>query len=180
MKKKILLLLANFMVVAALVGCGESSISNETITISKYKGLEVEADSDDLEADVWEALLANCMVTEYEANELASLVEELELQYSYVAYYEGKEASELIEETHGMTAEELAKEQLKKEYAISLIAEKEDLKLSSEEYEEELAEKAEENGLEDSKEYENMYGKEELEKSFLEGRVLEFLIENLK
>lgn len=178
MKKKMLILLA-VMMAAILAGCS-GEISDEKITIGQYKGLEVDEEAEDFESDVWNALLENCTVEKYPEEELSSLIEELEQQYSYVAYYDGKDASELIEELHGMTTEELAKEQLKKEYAIRLIAEKEDLNLSSEEYEEKLAEEAESNGMEDSKEYESMFGQEELKKMFLEERVLNFLIENLK
>ena len=150
------------------------------ITINGYKGLKVDKKTEDFESDVWKALLENCTVDKYPVEELNGLIEELEQQYSYVAYYEGQTASELIEERHGMTTEELAKEQLKKEYAIELIAEAEDLTLSAKEYEEQLAKEAEANGLSDAEDYESMFGEEELEKMFLEERVLNFLLENLK
>ena len=175
-RKKLILL----VVVMAIVigGCGK--ISDERITISGYKGLKVEKKAEDFESDVWKALLESCTVDKYPEEELNGLIEELEQQYSYVAYYEGQTASELIEERHGMTTEELAKEQLKKEYAIELIAETEDLTLSSKEYEEQLAKEAEANGLSNAEEYESMFGQEELMKMFLEERVLSFLVENLK
>lgn len=107
-------------------------------------------------------------------------MEELETQYSYAAYYSERTASELIEDIHGMTKEELAKELLKKKYAVELIAEEEDLVLTQEQYQEKLAESAAANGMEDPAEYENLFGYEELSARFLEERVLDFLIEHLK
>lgn len=168
-------------------GCGSDSISNELITINQYKKLEVDVPSDDedelaikeYEDTIWDELLANCVVEEYPQEELEKVIEELETQYSHASYYRGMKASELIEEIHGMTVEEYAKEQLKKEYAVALIAEEEGLTLTSEEYEEELEKLAKKNDVDSSDEYEDMYGYEELYQTFLEERVMDFLKENL-
>lgn len=188
MKKKGTILLVTILSTVVLVGCGSKKISNDIVSISQYIGLDVSAPAEENDSqavsefatEIWEALLANCTVEEYPQEELKNLIEELETQYSYVAYYDNKSASELIEEIHGMTVEELAKEQLKKKYAVELIAEEEDLKLSTEEYNKALKERATSNGIDDAKEYENMFGYEELYEKFLEERVIEFLISNLK
>lgn len=176
MKKLFHFMCILLLVMVAAGGCGKGGISNDTISIRVYKGLEVAEPSDS--EQVWEALLSNCTVEEYPQEELESLIEKLEKQYSYAAYYEGKEASELIEEIHGMSSEKLAKEQLKKKYAIALIAKEEGLTLTSEEYEEKLEERAKEKGFTNAKEYEKMFDHDELSERFLEERVLEFLIRN--
>ena len=178
MKKSFLFMCILLLVMTAAGGCGKGEISNDIVSIRVYKGLEVAEPSDS--EQVWEALLNNCTVEEYPEEELNDLVKELETQYRYAAYDEGKTASELIEEIHGMTTEELAKEQLKKKYAVQLIAEEEKLNLTQEEYEYRLAKRAEENGIADAQAYESMFGYDKLSEIFLEVRVMEFLIDNLE
>lgn len=176
------------VLVVLIAGCGkqtvadEQTISNAIISIRQYKGLEVEESQDGeiLEEYVWDALLKNCTVKEYPNEELTELIGNLEKEYSYVAYYQDKTAEELIEEIHGVTAEELAKEQLKKKYAVALIAEKENLTLTTEEYQKELEKRSTANGIESASEYENMFGKTELVEDILEERVLEVLMEYMK
>lgn len=160
------------------MGCSKK-IANDEISIQKYKGLEVaeESGGEISEEKVWEALMAECTVDEFPEDEVTELIEQLQTEYGYAAYYKGMTAEELIKEKTGKTAEELAKEQLRREYAIRLIAEKEDLTVDDEEYEKLLKEAA---GDTDSSEYESMFGKETLMGQFLEKKVLDFLIENLK
>lgn len=179
MTKRRTICFAVALLMGLLAGCGNKEIANDVITISRYKGLEVkEQDNPEiLEENVWDALLAECTVNEYPTEDLANRMEELRTEYGYVAYYKGKTAEELIKEKTGLSAEELAKEQLKKEYAVGLIAEAEELTLDSDEYEQQLKTAA---GDMDPTEYEAMFGQEELMKQFQEEQVLEFLIENLK
>lgn len=206
MKKRTIVLLIVSLSLASLVGCGNKKISNDMISINQYVGLEVSKPAEEnaeqvdetveenaeqvdkkddeqtvkeFESNVWKELLANCTVVEYPTEELENLMKELELQYSYVIREDGKTSSELIEEIHGMTVEELAKEQLKKKYAVALIAEEEGLTLTDSEYETELAKLAEASGI-SSAEYENMFGYEKLYEKFQEDRVMEFLKENLQ
>lgn len=170
-----------------LSGCGNKTISNEKISIQQYKGLEVTAPTDEddelavstFESEIWQALLSNCTVEAYPQAELEQRIDELELQYSYVSYSEDKQPAELIEEIHGMTVEELAKEQLMKKYAVELIADEEGLAFTSEEYEKELLEQAKTSGI-SSTEYEALYGYEKLYQKFLEERVMELLKNSLK
>lgn len=179
MKKSVSIFLLTMVVTVSISGCSIGKISNDKIAISQYKQLTVDDKATAYEEEVWNALMKNCVLKTYSQKELEELMEELEKQYSYVAYYKDMTALELIEEQHGMTIEEYAKELMKKEYAIDLIAEKEQLTLSQEEYEIKLAEKAKSNGLE-TEEYESMFGQEKLKKMFLEERVLNFLIKNSK
>ena len=183
-------MVVSFMVglgLISLVSCGNKKISNDRISIDQYVGLEVNAplNEDDAqivseyEKDIWDKLLANCTVKEYPEDELENLIHELNVQYSYVVREDGSTSSELIQKIHGMTAEELAKEQLKKKFAVELIGEKEGLILTDSEYETELAKRAEDNGI-GSAEYENMFGYEKLHERFQEERVMDFLKEHLR
>lgn len=173
MKKYILAMIAVVFLVTALVGCGEEKISNDVISISGYKNLNISDNADDEE--VWQALLEKCTVEKYPQEELSARIDELNTQYGYASYYDGKDASEVIEEIHGKTTEELAKEQLTKEYAIALIAEKEGITLTNEEYEEKLNALAKENGMDTAEEYESLFGEDGLYERFIEESVLDFL-----
>lgn len=159
-------------------GCGNHKISNDNLTIHNYKKLEVDDSKD--EEEIWQALLGNCSKFKCSDEELENLVEQLETQYSYVAYYEGKDAAQFIEELHGMTTEELAKQQLMKREAVHLIAEKEGLILNDEEYQQAVKCAAEENGLKSPEDYESLFEEGELYQKFLEERVLNFLIEHIQ
>lgn len=179
MRRKMIYGIVVISLLGLCAGCGKKEISNDTITIQKYKELEVaEASDGEVTEDmVWGALLEECTVEEFPADDVTSLVEQLQTEYGYAAYYKGMTAEGLIKEKTGMTAEELAKEQLRKEYAIQLIAEEEDLLIDAEEYEKLLKEAA---GDTDSSEYESMFGKETLMKQFQEEKVLDFLMESVK
>ena len=174
MKRRIMSLLLSSMLVLVIIGCGSDGISDDMISINKYKELSIEADGVKRDEVVWNALLKHCELMEYPEEELQSLIEELERQYGYASHYRDMTASELIEEKHGMSIEELAKERLKKKYAISLIAEQEHLEVSEAQYEKWISKKAKENGLGSAEEYESMFGEEELRQLFLEERVYEF------
>lgn len=125
--KKIIVGICLVLLMGTLVGCNDKSISNDTITISQYKGLEVEADKndDDFKEQVFDALLDNCEVKEFPEEELSERIEQLTIEYGYVAYYKNITPEELILEKEGLSVEELAKKELTKEYAFALIAETE-------------------------------------------------------
>lgn len=186
MKKRMIVSFIVGLGLISLAGCENKKISNDIISINQYVGLEVNEppDEDDaqivseFEKDIWDELLANCTVKAYPKEELENLIHELKVQYSYVIHDDGSTSSELIRKIHGMTVEELAKEQLKKKYAVELIAEKEGLTLTNLEYKTELAKRAKDNGI-SSTEYENMFGYEKLYEEFQEERVMAFLKENL-
>jgi trigger factor len=83
-------------------------------------------------------------------------------------------------EASGVSVEEVAKEALKQDLAIELIAEKEKLTLDKDEYKAKLKEYTTTNGFESAEQCEEAYGKEELEKTFLRDKVADFLLENCK
>ena len=125
--KKIFMSICLVLLLGSLTGCKDKNISNDTITISHYKRLEVEADEkdDDFKEQVLEALLDNCEIKEFPQEELKERIEQLTIDYGYVAYYKNITAEELILEKTGLSVEELAKKELTKEYALALIAETE-------------------------------------------------------
>lgn len=174
MKKNILMTFI-ILLFGTLSGCGSNKISNDRIIISDYGNWKFDKGAED--EMIWQALLEKCTVKTFPQEELSQRVDELNAQYEYVAYYEGKEASELIEEIHNKTTEELAKEQLTKEYAITLIAETERIVLTDEKYEKKLKIRAEQNGMDTAEEYESLFGREQLYANFLEESVLEVLRE---
>ena len=172
--KKISLVLVIIMLAAIFAGCDKQTISNDYITIKDYKKIKIEDPTD--EEGVWQALLEHCIKFECPQEELNNLIGELETEYSYVAYSQGKTGGELIEQMYGITVEKLAEEQLKKQYAIALIAQEENLNLSDEEYQKELEGRAKASGFDEAKDYENVLGKEKTYQKILEERILEFLI----
>ena len=187
MRKKSLIL-ALFFVATLCGGCSGGKVSNDVLEIKQYKDIQVEIPSNledteevaQYEDKIWQELMKQCEVKTFPQEELDALVQELQTQYSYASYYDGMTADELIEEVHGMTAIELAKEQLTKRYAVELIAKEEGLELSDAEYQTELKKRAESGGIDSPKEYESMFGYDELYQIFLEERVMEFLKNNIK
>ena len=127
------------------------------------------------------ALLENCTVKNYDEDKLEEVKAQIESQYSYVTAY-GMEVDAFLE-MYGTSVEKMAKEQLCWEYAVELIAEKEDLTISLEEYENKLAEIIEgsEYTVESYEEaYEEMYGEGSLKIAMLQEKVSEWLLENCK
>ena len=186
MKKRVIVFVIIMCVAATLIGCSRNRISDDVVSIVNYKRLEIPSSqievgslsSNEYEEMIWETLLKNCEIKEY-PEELQSLIDELEKQYSYVTYYDNQTPAERIESLHGMTVEELAKKQLKKKYAVALIAREEGLALTEADYEAELEKRAEKSGV-CSVEYENMFGAEELYHEFHAERVLECLKKYMK
>ena len=117
MRKMSFTLLIIILSVVTLAGCQSEKISNDFIVIEQYIGLEVAVPVDgankqgfeEFEEKIWETLLDNCIVKEYQQDELESLIQEIKKQYSYVTYFENQNVSDLIEEIYGMTVEEFAK-----------------------------------------------------------------------
>ena len=70
MKKKLLALMISVCTVVSLVGCGSKEISNDNITISQYKGVEIDkvevakVTDEDVEANIQSTLEANMISTE--------------------------------------------------------------------------------------------------------------------
>lgn len=165
-----------------------SDLSTTATTIEEYKE-EVKKDlqksneetaKSNLEQLVWAALIENCVIENYPEDKLSEVTSEIESQFSYFASMYGTDVDTLIQNYYGVSLDEMAKNMIKQEFAIELIAEKEKLTLSDEDYEKGLAEYAEQYGYDDVKEFEEMAGKEEVEKMLQQKKVGDFLVENCK
>lgn len=181
MCKSLKLSCAALLIAALVTACGRE-LSDGHIRISSYKNLSIDGtgSTGEMEENVWDALISNCTVISLPEEALSAETEKLETQYGYVTYMSDRTAGELIEELYGMSPRELAEKRLIKAYAVALIAEKEGLTLSEEEYRELLDTRAAEKGVESGEAYEKMFGSEELRETFLRERVMEFLIDHAK
>lgn len=163
-------------------------ISDTSTTVEEYK-TQVKEDlitSNEetaayaLEQKVWAALVENCEVTEYPQEQVDQYVASLTSQYEYYAAMYGMETEDFIVQYYGVSSERIAKDNICKEYAIELIAEKEKIVITAEDYEKGLAEYAAQYGYDDVEEFEKLIGEESIKKELLAGRVGEFLVENCK
>lgn len=162
-------------------------LSSKFKTIEEYKAqvkkdLEVSNEAtakESLKEAALAALVENCVVEKYPEDRLEELVTDLDSYVEYLAsmYQMEKEA---YLEAAGISVEEVAKEVLKQELAIELIAKKKKLTFSEEEYNKALAEYATQAGFESAEACEEAYGAEEMERVLLKDRVAEFLVENCK
>ncbi len=66
MKKRFMAMVAGMMVVALLAGCGNREISNDNITITQYKGLEVAIPAYEMSESEWEQCVISDMQTAWE------------------------------------------------------------------------------------------------------------------
>lgn len=167
-----------------------SAIAGKEITAEEYK-LQTKEDmmvsneqtaKAEYENAVYAAFLSNCEMKEYPEEELEKWITITEDSYSMYASYYGMETDEFLQMYYGTTCEKLAKEQLLFKYAAELVAEKEGLTLSLEEYEQKATEAATNFGY-DSLEtyeaaYEEYYGEGYLKSYILQEVVMEWLVNN--
>lgn len=139
-----------------------------------------ESAKSELEQLIWNSLIENCVIETYPEDKMKEVTSNIESQFTYMASYYGMEVSALIENYYGITLEEMVQNLIKQEFAVELIAEKEKLTLTAADYDKGLADYAEQYGYDDVEEFEEMVGKEELQKTLLQKRVGEFLMENCK
>lgn len=161
-------------------------ISDTATTVEEYREQERASQTlnneqtaqQSLEQLVWQALIENCVIDKYPEDKLEEVKANVTSQYTNVAAMYGVTEEELVEQVYGVTVEEMAKNLIKQEYAVELIAEKEGLTLTLEGYEKGLAEFAEQYGYDDPAEFEEMIGEEELKKAILQKNVGQWLIDN--
>lgn len=164
-----------------------ASVSDKSKTVDEYRA-QVKEDirvsneataKQSLKDLALAAMVENCVVEKYPEDRLEELITDLDAYVEYLAsqYQMEKEA---YLEAAGISVEEVAKEVLKQELAVALIAEKEKLTFTEEEYNKALEEYATQIGFASAEECEEAYGKEEIKKVLLEDRVAEFLAENCK
>ena len=163
-------------------------LSETAKTIKEYKK-EVRAQLEEsnqasaesaMEQQLWEKLLENCVVDKYPDGQVEEFVANVEAQLGEMAKENETTASEMFKQYYGMSPEDYVKNSVKKEYAIALIAEKENLTLTAKEYEEGVAEQAMQQGYEDAEAFEKEVGRETIELLLLQPKVGKFLLENCK
>lgn len=129
---------------------------------------------------IWEKLLENCVVEKYPDGQVEEFVANVEAQLGEMAKQNNSTATEVFKQYYGMSPEEYVKNSVKMEYAIALIAEKENITLTAKEYEEGVAEQAMQQGYEDAEAFEKEVGRETIELMLLQPKVGKFLVENCK
>ncbi len=163
-------------------------ISETATTVDEYKAevkesLEVsnkESAEYVLQESVWEALSKQCTVKKYPEDRKQEIMDSISSQYSYYAAYSGMEVDEFVKAQFGLTLEEMAESTIKQDYAVELIAQKENLKVSENDYKEGLEKYADQFGYSDTTEFEEAVGKDNLENVLLQEKVTNWLVENCK
>ncbi len=163
-------------------------LSKTAKTIEEYRK-EVRADLEksnkesmesNKEQQVWSKLLENCVVDKYPDGQVKRLVANIEAQYSAMAESNGTTVTELFKTYVGITPEEFAKNTIKREYAIELIADKEKITLTEKEYKDGIKEQAPQYGYKSADEFEKACGHDTIELLLLEPKVGKFLVDNCK
>ena len=132
----------------------------------------------ELEQRVWQALIENCVIEEYPKDMMEAELASIEEQFAMVGSMYGMEVDEFLQQVYGITAETMAQNLIKQELAVKLIAEKEELTLTLEEYESGLVDYAMQYGYDDPVAFEEMIGEEEMKNILLQKKVGEWLIEH--
>lgn len=163
-------------------------ITDKATTVEEYKAMvkeDLTASNEEtaayiLEQKVWAALVENCEVAEYPQDRVNEYVASLTSQYEYYAAMYGMETEDFIVQYYGVSSEQIAKDNICKEYAIELIAEKENIVITAEDYEKGLAEYAAQYGYDDVEAFEELVGEESVKQELLQERIGEILVENCK
>ena len=166
-----------------------AELSETSKTIADYKK-EVKEDLEqsnkqaaesEQQQNVWDALMEQCTVDKYPKDKKQETIDNLKTQYGSIASMYGMEdVDAFLEQAFGVTSEVMAENIIKQEYAVDLIAEKENLKISDEEYKKGLEEYATQYGYTDSAELEDAVGKKEVKRALLQDKVTDWLVDNCK
>lgn len=169
------------------------TVSEESETVEEYreevrKNLEETAQENydsELNSAVWEAVLEKAEVKGYPDGEVDRIYNTYLEQYQEMASYYNMEYDEFIQLYTEMTvdefeeeAKEAAKDNIKQSQVAEVIAEKEGLTLTDEEYEKEFEKLAEDYGYEDVDALKEVAGEETLKQLVLQPIVQEWLAEN--
>ena len=167
-----------------------TALVGSATTVEEYKAivkndLEVSNASTaeaEFENAVYVAFLENCEMKEYPEDELEKWITFMEDSYSMYASMYGVDTDTFLQTYYGTTCEALAKEQILFKYATELVAEKEGISLSLEEYESLIAADAANYGYESveayEKAYDEYYGEGYLKSFILQEKVMDWLVEN--
>lgn len=130
---------------------------------------------------LWVALIKECDVKKYSEDKLEETIKLIENQYYSQYYYfmtlYGMELDELLTAL-GVDVESDAKNRICLEYAVQLIADKENIKITDELYQEKLQEYATTYGYDDVEAFEEANGKESIKLVILQEKVGDILIES--
>ena len=169
------------------------TVSEESETVEEYreevrKNLEETAQENydsELNSAVWEAVLEKAEVKGYPDGEVDRIYNTYLEQYQEMASYYNMEYDEFIQLYTEMTvdefeeeAKEAAKDNIKQSQVAEVIAEKEGLTLTDEEYEKEFEKLAEDYGYEDVDDLKEVAGEETLKQLVLQPIVQEWVAEN--
>ena len=167
--------------------------SDESETVDEYReevkaSLEESAEESaksELQTGVQDALLAQSEIKEYPEGAVDKQIEQAKEYYTSIAGLYGMELPDFIttylqttEENFNASVETAAQQTVQLDEAIKLIAEKEGLEPTEEEYEEEIEELAKSAGTDDVEAFKEQYGEEELKTSVLRAAVLDYLVDN--
>ena len=131
--------------------------------------------------NVWDALMEQCTVEKYPKDKKQETIDNITTQYGSIASMYGMDdVDTFLEQAFGVTSEVMAENIIKQEYAVDLIAEKENLKVSDEDYKKGLEEYATQYGYTDSAELEEAVGKKEVKRALLQDKVTDWLVDNCK
>lgn len=164
-----------------------NELSATATTVEEYRAEEKanlvtsnqESADSEFMSKVWNELLENCEVETYPEADMEEMNAEIEAQFSTVATMYGVDVDTFIQQYYGITQQEMAENLLKQQYAIELIAEKENITMTVAEYEEELEVYATRWGY-TAEEMEELVGHDELEKMFIQDKVGAWLVEHAK
>ena len=144
-----------------------------------------ESAKSELRTSIQDALLSQSEIKEYPEGAVDEQVEQATEYYTSIAGLYGMELSDFIttylqttEEDFNASVETAAQQTVQLDEALKLIAEKENLEPSDEEYEEEIADLAESAGTDDVDAFKEQYGEDVLRDSVLRQTVLDYLVDN--
>lgn len=150
----------------------------------QYEDQAQEAAESELKGSVQTALMDQIEIKGYPEDEVEDLTAQMNSYYEQLAGLYGVELSEFIETYMQITEDEFnsqvkesVQQQVAFDQAVSLIAEKENLEPSDEEYEKRVAEYAEQAGMDDVEAYKEQVGEDVLRKDVLRGAVTDYLVE---
>ncbi len=150
----------------------------------QYEDEAKESEEAQLKGSVQTALMDQVEVKGYPEDEMEELTAQMNDYYEQLAGLYGVEVSEFIttymqmtEEDFNSQVQEAVQQQVALDQAVSLIAEKENLEPSDEEYEKRVAEYAEQAGMDDVDAYKEQVGEDVLRKDVLRGVVTDYLVD---
>lgn len=161
---------------------------DDSMTVEEYRK-QVEADlqkvyeeqaKQQMAENVWNVILENSEVKKYPQDRVKEIETNLKEYYTYMAEQYGTDLKTILE-ANDKTLEEMAQDVIKQEYAVERIAKKEKIEVSEKEYQEALAELAEQSGYSnDTESFEEENDAEELRKNLLLNKVSDWLVEHCK